>query len=373
MASVTKKRKENGRWEVRWREPGGRRRGRTFDRSGDADAFATVTRRQLQLGGLVQLDDDDPVTLAQYVEVWWRRHALPHLAPNTRKNYGQAWEKHVRRKLGATLLRHLDTSDLDDFTVQLLDDDVGVPTVLMALAMLQSVMACAVRDSDHPTIVVNPVAGVRKPKQTRRQARPIWPTTVESIRRAVSPRDATLVTVMAYAGLRPEEALALQWGDISSSHIRVERAVALGEIREDDRIKRHDRSVKLLGPASQDLAEWRIACGRPGAMQLVFPRPDGQLWKDTDWRNWRRRRYRPAAKAAGLTTLRPYALRGSFASLLIQEGKKVTYVADQLGHTPETCLRYYARLFEEAPDVPIAAEDAIRAARRDPAQEVLAV
>jgi hypothetical protein len=31
----------------------------------------------------------------------------------------------------------------------------------------------------------------------------------------------------------------------------------------------------------------------------------------------------------------------------------------QLGHTPETCLRYYARLFDAAPEHP---EEAIRAA-----------
>jgi hypothetical protein len=37
-------------------------------------------------------------------------------------------------------------------------------------------------------------------------------------------------------------------------------------------------------------------------------------------------------------------------------------VAKPLGHTPETCLRYYARLFDEAPEHPVPAEEAIRAA-----------
>jgi len=62
--------------------------------------------------------------------------------------------------------------------------------------------------------------------------------------------------------------------------------------------------------------------------------------------------------------------RGSFASLLIQEGTNVVDVAKQLGHTPETCLRYYARLFDEAPEHPVPAEEAIRAARRQLAQSV---
>jgi integrase len=190
----------------------------------------------------------------------------------------------------------------------------------------------------------------------------------------MTPQDQVLVSLLAYAGLRPEEALALLWGDISARFIRVERAVALGEIREDDDVKRHDRSVRLLLPLAEDLRAWKAARGAiPLPNQLVLPRRDGRVWQDHDWRNWRKRVFRPAATAAGLTKPRPYDLRGSFASLLIQEGKTVVYVAKQLGHTPETCLRYYARLFDEAPEHPVPAEDAIRHARQERAQERLAV
>jgi integrase len=187
-------------------------------------------------------------------------------------------------------------------------------------------------------------------------------------------QDAVLVSLLAYAGLRPEEALALVWGDITARHIRVERAVALGEIREDDVVKRHDRSVRLLTPLAEDLRAWKPARGAiPLPNQLLFSWRDGGVRQDHDWRNWRTRVFQPAAKAAGLVHARPYDLRGSFASLLIQEGKNVVDVAKQLGHTPETCLRYYARLFDEAPEHPVPAEEAIRAARRHFAQERLAV
>jgi len=49
------------------------------------------------------------------------------------------------------------------------------------------------------------------------------------MRAASSPRDATLISVLAYAGLRPGEALALQWRDIREQTILVERAISLGE------------------------------------------------------------------------------------------------------------------------------------------------
>ena len=66
----------------------------------------------------------------------------------------------------------------------------------------------------------------------------------------------------------------------------------------------------------------------------------------------------------GLAAPRPYDLRGSFVSLLIQEGRTVVDVADQAGHTAETCLRHYARLFRDAPAERVPAELAITRARQ---------
>jgi integrase len=51
------------------------------------------------------------------------------------------------------------------------------------------------------------------------------------MRRAARPRDAALLSVLAYSGLRPGEALALQWRDIREQTILVERALSLGEER----------------------------------------------------------------------------------------------------------------------------------------------
>ena len=109
----------------------------------------------------------------------------------------------------------------------------------------------------------NPVRAVRKPSQGRRDAEPIWPTVVEQIRARLPHRDATIVSVLAYAGLRPEEMLALRWGDVRDDVLVVERAVARGELRGDELRKRHNRLVTLLAPLAKDLAEWRMASGRP--------------------------------------------------------------------------------------------------------------
>ena len=152
-------------------------------------------------------------------------------------------------------------------------------------------------------------------------------------------------------------------GDVRADSLVVECALSHGELRGDDAHKRQNRVVRLLPPLAADLAEWRLACGRPEPDELLFPCSDGAPWRDHDWRNWRRRVYQPAAAAVGVQSPRPYDLRGSFVSLLIQEGRTVIDVAAQAGHTPETCLRHYARLFRDAPAERVPAEVAIRRAR----------
>ena len=124
------------------------------------------------------------------------------------------------------------------------------------------------------------------------------------------------------------------------------------------------RHVRLLRPPADDLEDWRSIQGTAQRAALVFARDDGTPWLDDDWRNWRRRTFAPAARAAGLHDCRPYDLRSSFVSLLIHEGQTVMEVARQAGHSAETCLRHYAGVFADFdPAQRVAAEEQIRAAR----------
>ncbi len=129
---------------------------------------------------------------------------------------------------------------------------------------------------------------------------------------------------------------------------------------------RRRRTVRMLAPLGQDLAEWRLHCGRPDAGVLVFPGHDGWPWSAAAWKNWRRRAFGPAAAAAGVPDARPYDLRHSFVSLLIAEGHNVVEVARQAGHSPKVALDTYAHVFEETdPSERVGAADRIVRARRE--------
>ena len=142
----------------------------------------------------------------------------------------------------------------------------------------------------------------------------------------------------------------------------IQRAVSLGQ--EKDTKTRAHRTVRLLAPLREDLLAWQLRSGRPGEEALVFPGPEGRLWSKTTYDNWGKRAFDRACKAAKLVGATPYALRHSFASLLLHEGRSVMYVARQLGHDARLTLTTYGHVIDELDDEPrLPAEDAIRAAR----------
>ena len=121
------------------------------------------------------------------------------------------------------------------------------------------------------------------------------------------------------------------------------------------------RTVRLLGALRDDLELWRRDA--PG-MRLVFPGHDGEPWSPPAYQSWRRRAFRRAVQAAGIDHTTPYALRHSFASLLLHEGRSVIYVARQLGHDARLTLTRYGHVIDELDEQPrIGAEEAIQAAR----------
>jgi site-specific recombinase XerD len=102
----------------------------------------------------------------------------------------------------------------------------------------------------------------------------------------------------------------------------------------------------------------------PTPKALVFPGPNGDVWNDTSYRNWRRRVFAPAAEAGGLDASRPYYLRHLFCSLLLAEGASVVEVARQAGHSPAMTLSTYGHVIEELEGGERrSAEAVIRAAR----------
>jgi integrase len=387
------------RWKVRWRQ-GGRYRARTFDRKRDATNFAADVRRRQQLGTLGTLDSGR-VTLAEYVANTWARAYRASLAENTRRRYGYLYDKHILPQLGPLTLVEITPEVISRWQGDRLAAGGGPVAVRDAANLLGGILQRAL-ESGH--LQANPARAVRKiPLPRRAEVRPLAPIVVERMRSFASERDAVLLSVIAYAGLRPGEALALQWRDVREQTMLVERALSLGE-ESDTKTDAH-RTVRLLAPLAADLREWRLRSGRPSKQKLIFPSRSGDPWTLAAYQSWRRRSFQralslthtgnasplsrscPSCKAAvgkpcatpggrklkrphvarerPRTQGRPYDLRHSFASLLLHEGRSVIYVARQLGHDARLTLSTYGHVIDELDGAPrIKAETAINDARR---------
>jgi integrase len=139
----------------------------------------------------------------------------------------------------------------------------------------------------------------KPPANSRIQVAVVAPAQIEQLRAGVpSLRDATLISVIAYAGLRPGEALALTWGDILEQTLLVNKSLSLGETK--DTKTRVNRTVSLRPALAQDLREWRLASGRPDSSEPVFPASGGGYWSDHEYRNWRTRVFKPAVARVGI-------------------------------------------------------------------------
>lgn len=224
-----------------------------------------MPRRQRRLGGLGGFANASD-TLDHYVsESWAQLHGVT-LAPKTAKHYDSLYDVHLGPYLGALKLSELTPEVIAGWQAERIADGAGPVAVRQALMLLGAILQRAMEGG---RLARNPVRLVRKVGQPRRrEVRPLAPAIVEALRDASKPRDAALISVLAYSGLRPQEALALQWGDIRERTILVERAASLGA--ETDTKTQAHRTVRLLAPLRDDLLQWRMRAGRPADKVLVF-------------------------------------------------------------------------------------------------------
>lgn len=330
---------------MRWLE-GEKRRSKQFARKRDAEVWDLDRRRRKQLGHAAIVED---VILNEFVATYWRLHAMPILTERTRLQYKELWARYVQPRLGGYGVREVNSvKRLARFRDELLKAGVPAATAIKTMTLVQSILTFAVGEE---IIEYNAGRAVPKPAYERARAPHIFlPADVESIRGKLdSLRDRTLVSVLAYAGPRPEEALRLDWQDIGEKAIRFTDTKRGGRYRE--------RWTPLLKPLAEDLREWFLASGCPTSGP-VFPAHDDGHWDADDWRNWRHRvwhgkpepdaelaragraRKTPKPGCAPKGT-RPRDLRSSYVTVQVYAGTPLTTIAKETGTSVAMLERHY--------------------------------
>jgi integrase len=168
---------------------------------------------------------------------------------------------------------------------------------------------------------------------------------LDTVHALSSHRDATLFLVLADAGLRPGEALALRWEDFDAAarSLRIARAVSSGRVKGTK--SEGTRWVDVTPRLTSALGGWQSAteadsllAGR-SVSQWIFPSDAGTPIDEQRVA----KRFREILRRAGLPRFWLYDLRHTFATHLLSEGAPIIYVAAQLGHAkPTTTLLHYA-------------------------------
>lgn len=281
----------------------------------------------------------------------WLRGPATELSPSTRKTYAQVIDKHILTWLGDLPVATLTAADVSRWQAHLVAEGVTPDPRARALKYLRMLLNWSVLIGYSNT---NVAARVKMPKVPAPEPpRPLSPTSVERLRNSGETLEfSSAVSLMAYAGLRPQEAFSLTWRAVGDRSISIRST----------KTNRVD-SVAMLQPLAADLREWKLQSGMPPDNALVIPRARGSEWTRTAMDNWRKRVFDPACKKAGIEAT-PYTLRHSFASLLIHAHYPITYVAAAMRHSPAMTLKHYAHVIADLdPAVRIDPEQAILEAR----------
>lgn len=340
---------------LRWEEDGVRRR-RTFDSVADALDFQAKRRSDKRWRpDELRRERKGRQTLGEYFADWWVDYAMVDLSRRTLATYRCLWEAHAEPRLALEPMGEIDARRVVKFRGELIAAGVGVHSIVKTMSMLQRVFRDALEAGD---VTSNPFRVVQKPSPgPSPEVRPLTPLQVERLAHDIETRGyamgAMLVRLMAYSGLRPQEALGLHWYGVGRQALLIEHANADGELqplKNRKRARKRSRTVDLLGPLRDDLRVWRARHGQVEADDaLVLPHEvHGGPWRDEHYRTWRRRIYVPSAENVGLEASTPYDLRHTWVSLMIAEGRlSIAELAEQVGDQISTVLDTYSHVMHE--------------------------
>jgi integrase len=317
---------------------------RTFQQVTDARQWLREQLSKKDREGLVSTGSD---TLAEWSIEWLTSKADTTESATSRK-YRQHFHKHITPHLGTLKLRDLTATALNAWARKMADSGVSPAQrrkVMTTLSVALNDAVLAGRTGSNP---LRGRGAVRRPKATTRE---VIAYTLDECKKLMQAcegeRYGPLFRLLLDSGLRTGEALALTWERIDLETCKVRVTESLEEIygtgkpafrTKPPKTKAGLRTVTITRTTADALREM------PGVHEgLVFT-------SDTNEKNqvssvrvisaWKR-----ISKRAGVAYKRPYTLRHTSASILIQSGVSIKTVSKRLGHEDiSITLKFYSHL-----------------------------
>jgi integrase len=269
------------------------------------------------------------------------------LAPRTLDGYELSVRRHLIPFFGSRPIATITPNDLVAWHAAQRRSGAATWSIKGRWNALRGALGHAVR---HELLAANPADALtsrEKPKPGPSRKRFLTDDEMAKLLDAATGRSHTLVALLLFSGLRISEALGLAWRDVdlTSGHLRVRHQLN----RQGKRVRLKTigarRDVVLIDSLARILRHHRLASphSRPGDPVFATTSATPLSARNAG------RAFARLIKDADLADVTPHALRHTYASMLIAQGRDPVYVADQLGHTtPVITLRTYAHLFRAA-------------------------
>ena len=315
----------------------------------DAEFFEASLRRARQLGQLASEVIGSNATLEEFLVEWWDTYAVTHLRPSTLATYTTLLDKWIVPYLGRKRLREITRQTIDAYAAR---SASTAPARRRSTARSACSRASSTARSSGGASPGTPSsASAGSPHAATERSTRARPRRSRRSARQLDPPNAALVSVLAYEGLRPGEAFALEWRDVLDDRGRATQAAprparALRRGGLDDEVAARPRARALQAGRARTRRALRRARAARTRTTLVFPDSEGGHLRR---QNWRRRVWIPALERAGVAYFRSYDLRHTCATLLLYEGRTLNEVAEHLGHAdPGFTARTYAHVMRDA-------------------------
>ena len=360
MAAITTYETAAGRqYRIRYRKPDGSQTDkRGFRRKSDAEQFLAAITVSKSRGEYID-PADSRITIGELGADWISTQT--HLKPSTARSVESTWRVQVEPVWGGRGVAEVRHSEIQQWVDEVAQTHSST-TVKRAHGILSAIFQRAIRDR---RISSNPAQSMNLPRRNPLQRVYLSGAQVRMLAEQAHPH-GTLVSVLAYTGLRWGEATALRVRDIDLERRRLTvavNAVNVGSTIVVGTPKTHRaRSVPYPAFLSSAIAE---QCSGKPEDQLVFGDGKTHLPRAHSEHGWFARAVTRCQKLdPTFPRITPHDLRHTTASLAISAGANVKAIQRMLGHASATMtLDTYADLFED--DLETVATKLDQAARAD--------
>jgi integrase len=287
------RRADSGRYQARYRTPGGRTRSKTFDRRKDAEKWL---RRELALIDRGDWIDPDAgsVTIAEWADRWMTTRL--HIRDSTRERDETYLRSLILPHFGPQRLRDVTRHDIQDWVADLAEEGYAAATIQLAYGLVSMAFNAA---ADDALIQRTPCSDVNLPKRSQVEKRFLSVEELHELADTIDPRYRTLVLTAGYTGARFGELAALQPRDLDLGRRRVTITRSLAEVRgviteTEPKTAASKRTITLPQVVVDDLAA-HIDHQGTGRTDRVFTAPQGGPLRR---RSFRQRFWLPAVEAS---------------------------------------------------------------------------